>query len=71
MCEFRLTNTVTRWFDERLMRTTTTTAFVTATANAVSFTDAVAASYAFAMWSKPAVKHQNKRHTRRAHGVLI
>ena len=53
------------------MRTTTTTAFVTATADAVSFTRAAAASYAFTMWSKPAVKHQNKRHTRRAHGVLI
>ena len=53
------------------MRTTTTTAFVNTTASAVSFTRATAASYAFTMWSKPVVKHENKRHTRRAHGVLI
>lgn len=49
------------------MRTTLTTAMLGTTATAVAF--AYAASYAFTMWSKPAVKHANKRHTRRPYGI--
>lgn len=58
---------IVRWFHRQLMHTNLTTAFMGTTATAVAF--AYAASYAFTMWSKPAVKHANKRHTRRPYGI--
>lgn len=52
------------------MRNFSATFTMGTTAAAVSFAYAVAsATRAFTMWSKPAVTHANKRHSRRPSGV--
>lgn len=52
------------------MRNSTATFTMGTTAAAVAFAYAVtSATRAFTMWSKPAVTHANKRHSRRPSGV--
>ena len=65
----RLTMVNPWWFHGGFMRTTTATANMGTTAVAVSFAYATAmVTGMFTAWSSPAVKHANKRFTRRPSG---